>query len=208
VELERKHIEAIKYRLEKQGLKATHGQIKLAALNFETLDIDAIADRVAHDITYKSTPITSNSSQITRLPLPPGTKGSLVRVEAAQMGITLTESEVLQIIDSSHKEITDTAEFIIGVRELLKDFLYQRNQQLENQNQDLIGTVTQVINEANQDKARIIAETNNQLMDVVNECRQQSDDYKSPYSSRLQSMRETLQTKANNSLQSFSNTDK
>lgn len=190
MELERKNIEAIKYRLEKLDIKASNGDIRVAASDFETLDINAIADKVAHNIRFKSGKLATQNNSITE-----STKHSLIKIEAAQMDIDLSESEVLQIVNSSSNEISDTAQFIIDTREILREFLYQRNQQLASQNDNLIGTVQQVINEANQEKARIIASTNQSLMDVVEQCRQANEDYKSPYTSRLESMRKTLQSK-------------
>lgn len=189
MELERKQIEAVKYRLEKQSSKASHGEIKAAATHFDTFDPDAIAARVIDSQAVLVA--TSSDSQSLTI----ADKQSLVKIEAAQMNIELSDVEVFQVVESNQDDFTDSVQYLIAVRELIREFLFERNRERKIQRETLTGSIAEVIDAANQEDARNALEANQFLKDIVDQCKRHSATYQNPYSSRLESIREGLRAR-------------
>jgi hypothetical protein len=121
-------------------------------------------------------------------------KQSLIKIQAVQMNIELTESEILQIVDSNKNQETDLIDYLVQVRSLIQSFIDLRNQELQQTTQRIVSDIANIVDSGYKSRERIIDETNQTLQDIVNQT-SQSTDYKSTYRHRLESIRETLQSR-------------
>ncbi|PHJ55784.1 hypothetical protein VF14_31820 [Nostoc linckia z18] len=191
MQLDKNQVQQIKYDLEKQNYSATSQEIRFAAESFETFDREEIGKKVLANHSFNN----SKLAKVENNSLTHSQKQSLVRVEAEQLGVVLSDVEITQILDADTKNYSDSVQFLIGVRELIREFLAGRNHERNNTRLQLVSSIQDVIEAANQEDAMNVVRTNQQLMDIVNSCKQQATDYKSPYTNRLESIRETLQAK-------------
>jgi hypothetical protein len=127
-------------------------------------------------------------------------KQTLTRIQANSMGLQLTDLQICEIADMADNQINDVAGFLDVVSQYLRDFLTSRNKAVQDQVTSKIQNIETIINTANDGLADIFNGANTQLNNIVTECRQQATDYKSPYASRLESIRESLEVRK----QSFS----
>ncbi|MHC5855151.1 hypothetical protein [Nostoc sp.] len=166
-------------------------EIRKAATHFESFDADSIAQRVVEEQELNTSVLSHRQSSNLTL----SDKQSMVKIEAAQMGIELSEAEVFQVVESNQNEFSDSVEFLISIRELIREFLFSRNQERKIQRESLTGSIAEVIDAANQEDARNALEANQYLKNIVDQCKRQSATYNNPYSSRLESIREGLRAR-------------
>ncbi|MBD2503929.1 hypothetical protein [Anabaena azotica] len=198
--LERKDYEAVRYQLkklvgeDKYNLnKYTNNEIRIAAENFQEFDPVAIANQV---VANRSTEIVQEtnaeieSEQSKALTI--SEKRSLAKMQASYMGIALSEIEIEQIVSSASNEITDNIEFLLEVKGLIQAYLANRNAMFQRQTSGIVEDIVDVINAGNDELARITEDTNETLRGIVEKCNGMKEDYKSPYKSRLESIRELL----------------
>lgn len=200
---ERKDYEAVRYQLkrivgnEQYGLdRYTNDEIRIAAQEFEDFEPKKIAEKVIANRQASQIVQQGNSESALNAKrseaLTIADKHSLTKIQASQMGIVLSDSEVARIVTSANDQITDTIGFLIEVKELIQAYLNSRNQKFQRETSAIVQDISEIINASNVEIGVITEETNETLKAIVEECNQANRDYKSPYVNRLESIREVL----------------
>lgn len=189
MELNKNQVEAVRYQLKKIGQAGSNDEIRTAASQFDNFDAVAISQTVLTNRTSDLTPQQSPGLTVAQ-------KSDLVTMQAGFMGIELTQLEVQNIVNNTDESITDNIEFLREVQQLIKDFLTVRNAQFNQQTNQIVENIAGVIRDGETELAQIMTNTNERLRDIVEQCKEQKANYKSPYKSRLESIREMLKVSA------------
>ena len=120
-------------------------------------------------------------------------KQSLTQIQAQQLGIELSQLEITEVSAMVATEITDSISYLEAVGEIIRLFIERRNNQASAAISEQISNIATIINTGNDQLGDIFDGANRQLSEIVSQCRQRKEDYKSPYSNRLESIREILQ---------------
>lgn len=194
--LERNQYESVRYQLKKlvgeETYKTsgyTNEEIRIAAEDVNPFEALTVANRVLANRTSQLAKQEKNE-QVQALTV--AQKHSLTKMQADFMGITLSENEIQKIASSANNEITDNIEFLLEIKQLIETYLAHRNEQFQKQTSNIVRDIADVINAGNDELAKITEETNETLRDIVSQCEEIKRDYKSPYKSRLESIRELL----------------
>lgn len=184
MDITKNQLEAVRYQLKKIGQSASNDEIREAARSLESFDAVKVAELV---LTSRNTQLSTSQAGLTI-----SQKQELVKIQAGFMGIELSQVEIQNIASSADNQITDNIDFLLEVQGLIKEFLSKRNQQFQHQTAQIVDGIAAIINDGEQELAQIVTNTNERLRDIVGQCQAVKTDYKSPYKSRIQSMRESL----------------
>ncbi|MFM6158994.1 MAG: hypothetical protein ACKPE3_39435, partial [Sphaerospermopsis kisseleviana] len=123
-------------------------------------------------------------------------KQELVKLKSVELGVNLSESEVLKIADMVAIQVNDSIDFLNEVTALIQQFFINRNNQAKFVIDEKIENITTIINTGNEHLGDIFNGANQKLSSIVDECNQVETDYKSTYKTKLESIREVLKLPA------------
>jgi len=204
MQLTKAQIEQVKYQLKKLEATATNDEVREAAKDLEEFDANSIADKVLASRTTSLTNgveqgsvITSGLSIPTSEPvnnsLTVAQKQTLTQIQAQQLGIELSQLEITEVSTMVANEITDSIGYLQAVGEIIKQFIERRNNQASVAISEQIANIATIITTGNDQLGDIFNGANRQLQEIVSQCKQRREDYKSPYASKLEGIREILQ---------------
>ena len=172
-------------------IKAKLEELKLdiTADNFEEATVILIDAFTSKSLAIPETPVKSSSNKLTI-----SEKQTLIKIEASQLGIELSDVETLQLVDSQQSQTQDTIQFLSFVRDELKKIQVHKTQQ-RGVIQSLVSEIGELINDANLEDAKNIEQANKNLRDIVDQCKSQAAAYSNPYANRLESIREGLRAR-------------
>jgi len=120
-------------------------------------------------------------------------KQTLTQIQAQQLGIELSQLEITEVSSMVAGDIVDSVSYLQAVGEIIKQFIERRNNQASALISEQITNIATIINTGNDQLGDIFNGANRQLNEIVSQCRQRREDYKSPYASKLEGIREILQ---------------
>ena len=214
--LNKNQIEAVRYQLTKLGTKATNDEVRQSADKFNEFDAVLIANDVVNNRTTDLTtipqnqelePATESSNDDSMLslldsPTPANNtltttqKHALIQIKSQELGIDLNINEVEKISDMVSEQINDSINFLNEVGSIIQEFFANRNNQVRDIIDQKIEDIATIINSKNDELGDIFNSANNRLMDIASSCNREKTDYKSPYQSKLESIREILKLSA------------
>jgi hypothetical protein len=206
--LNKAQIEAVRYQLKKQGKTATNQEIRDCAVNFKDFDAVLIAEKIAASSPTDESmlPLLESSNELVptqninnepqNSSLTTTQKQELVKIKSVELGITLTETEVIKIADMVESQIQDSIDFLNEVSVLISQFFSNRNSQARELVNNKVESIKRIINTKNEELGDIFNGANQELINVANECNKNSTDYKSTYKDKLESIREILKLPA------------
>lgn len=193
MQVDKNQVEAIRYQLKKIGQAASNNEMRKAAEQFDTFDALAISQAVIKNRSNSLETVNQVSNlQPNQNALTTTQKSELVSMQAGFMGIELSQLEVQNIVNKTDETITDNIEFLREVQQLIKDFLAVRNEQFQKHTNQIVEDIAGVIRDGEVELAQIMTGTNERLRDIVDQCKQAKMEYRSPYKSRLEGIREML----------------
>ena len=203
--LNKNQIEAIRYQLKKNNLNATNDEIRLAANDFIDFDAILIADKIisnkSNSLAIKSDSndeldnsmidlYQSNSNSKSELTL--REKNELIKIKSIELGIDLSVSDVEKISDMVSKSVDDALDYLDEVSIIILDFFNDRNKKASNIINQKINDISRIINSKNEALGDIFESANTSLNDLISDCSREKLQYKSPYKSKLESIKELL----------------
>ena len=203
--LNKNQIEAIRYQLKKNNLNATNDEIRLAANDFIDFDAILIADKIisnkSNSLAIKSDSndeldssmidlYQSNSNSKSELSL--REKNELIKIKSIELGIDLSVSDVEKISDMVSKSVDDALDYLDEVSIIILDFFNDRNKKASNIINQKINDISRIINSKNEALGDIFESANTSLNDLISDCSREKLQYKSPYKSKLESIKELL----------------
>ena len=203
--LNKNQIEAIRYQLKKNNLNATNDEIRLAANDFIDFDAILIADKIisnkSNSLAIKSDSndeldssmidlYQSNSNSKSELSL--REKNELIKIKSIELGIDLSVSDVEKISDMVSKSVDDSLDYLDAVSIIILDFFNDRNKKASNIINQKINDISRIINSKNEALGDIFESANTSLNDLISDCSREKLQYKSPYKSKLESIKELL----------------
>lgn len=182
-------LQNVRDQLKKFNITATADEIRAVLVDVDEENFDG---RLAAE------KIMLKKSQSLALPVPKtdvltvGSKQELIRVQAEELNIQLSQTQIIEIINASNPQVTSAIEFLSEVRELIKEFIQKNNNQYQKKADALVDGIQQVIHAGEIERVQITKGINQKLNEIVRDCKQQNTDFKSPYSNSIQSLRESL----------------
>jgi len=172
-----------------QALKDSSMQSKPEIIPFSETDTNE--ELINQEYTTPiATPMLSTPSPTS---LTVAQKQTLTQIQAQQLGIELSQLEITEVSSMVATEIVDSVGYLQAVGEIIKQFIERRNNQASALISEQITNIATIINTGNEQLGDIFNGANRQLSEIVSQCKQRREDYKSPYASRLESIREILQ---------------
>jgi len=203
MQLTKAQIEQVKYQLKKLEATATNDEVREAAKDLEEFDANSIADRVLASRSTSITEVEQGSVITSGLSLPISEpvnnsltiaqKQTLTQIQSQQLGIELSQLEITEVSAMVASEITDSIGYLQAVGEIIKQFIERRNNQASVAISEQIANIATIITTGNDQLGDIFNGANRQLNEIVSQCKQRREDYKSPYASKLEGIREILQ---------------
>lgn len=213
--LNKNQIEAVRYQVKKQNQTCTNDEIRIAADKFKDFDAILIANDVINSRSSElsthtqneelttSTDSNNDDSMLTLLnheskpnTLTTTQKHALIQIKSQELGIDLSLSEITTISDMVNEQINDSINFLSEVGIIIREFLNNRNNQVNDIVNQKINDITNIINTGNEQLGDIFNGANNRLNQIANECNQVKTDYKSSYKTKLESIKEILKLPA------------
>lgn len=213
--LNKNQIEAVRYQVKKLNQSCTNDEIRISADKFKDFDAILIANDVVNSRSSKLSTITQNEqladatdsnnddSMLSLLnhesksnSLTNTQKHALIQIKSQELGINLSVSEITTISDMVNEQINDSINFLSEVGIIIREFLNNRNNQVNDVVNQKINDITNIINTGNEHLGDIFNGANNRLNQIATECGQIKTDYKSTYQINLESIREILKLSA------------
>lgn len=203
--LNKNQIESVRYQLKKNNLNATNDEIRLAANDFSDFDAILIADKIisnkSNSLAIKSDSndeldnsmidlYQSNSNSKSELSL--REKNELIKIKSIELGINLSTSDIQKISDMVSESIRDSIDFLNEVSIIISEYFDDRNKKATNIINQKINDISTIINSKNDELADIFQFANTSLNNLISDCSREKLEYKSPYKSQLESIREIL----------------
>lgn len=212
--LNKNQIEAVRYQVKKQNQTCTNDEIRISADKFKDFDAILMANDVINSRSSELSTHTQNeeittstdSNNDSMLSLlnhesKPNTltntqKHALIQIKSQELGINLSVSEITTISGMVNEQINDSINFLNEVGIIIREFLNNRNNQVNDIVNQKINDITNIINTGNEHLGDIFNGANNRLNQIATECSQVKTDYKSTYQINLESIREILKLSA------------
>lgn len=213
--LNKNQIEAVRYQVKKLNQSCTNDEIRISADKFKDFDAILIANDVVNSRSSKLSTITQNEqladatdsnnddSMLSLLnheskpnSLTNTQKHALIQIKSQELGINLSVSEITTISDMVNEQINDSVNFLSEVGIAIREFLTNRNNQVNSIVNEKINDITNIINTGNEQLGDIFNGANDRLNQIATECSQVKTDYKSTYQINLESIREILKLSA------------
>ena len=203
--LNKNQLESVRYQLKKNNLNATNDEIRLAANDFIDFDSILIADKIisnkSNSLAIKSDSndeldnsmidlYQSNSNSKSELTL--REKNELIKIKSIELGIDLSVSDVEKISDMVSKSVDDSLDYLDAVSIIILDFFNDRNKKASNIINQKINDISRIINSKNEALGDIFESANASLNYLISDFNREKLQYKSPYKSKLESIREIL----------------
>lgn len=203
--LNKNQIESVRYQLKKNNLNATNDEIRLAANDFSDFDAILIADKIisnkSNSLAIKSDSndeldnsmidlYQSNSNSKSELSL--REKNELIKIKSIELGINLSTSDIQKISDMVSESIRDSIDFLNEVSIIISEYFDDRNKKATNIINQKINDISTIINSKNDELGDIFQSANTSLNNLISDCSREKLQYKSPYKSKLESIREIL----------------
>lgn len=213
--LNKNQIEAVRYQVKKLNQSCTNDEIRISADKFKDFDAILIANDVVNSRSSKLSTITQNEqladatdsnnddSMLSLLndeskpnSLTNTQKHALIQIKSQELGVNLSISEISTISDMVSEQINDSINFLSEVGIIIREFLNNRNNQVNDIVNQKINDITNIINTGNEQLGDIFNSANQRLNQIATECSQVKTDYKSTYQINLESIREMLKLPA------------
>lgn len=203
----------MRYQVKKLNQSCTNDEIRISADKFKDFDAILIANDVVNSRSSNLSTITQNEqladatdsnnddSMLSLLnheskSLTNTQKHALIQIKSQELGINLSVSQISTISDMVSEQINDSVNFLTEVGFIIREFLTNRNNQVNDIVNQKIDDITNIINTGNEHLGDIFNGANQRLNDIATECSQVKTDYKSTYQINLESIREILKLSA------------
>lgn len=205
----------MRYQVKKLNQSCTNDEIRISADKFKDFDAILIANDVVNSRSSNLSTITQNEqladatdsnnddSMLSLLnhesktnSLTNTQKHALIQIKSQELGINLSVSQISTISDMVSEQINDSVNFLTEVGFIIREFLTNRNNQVNDIVNQKINDITNIINTGNEHLGDIFNGANQRLNDIATECSQVKTDYKSTYQINLESIREILKLSA------------
>lgn len=205
----------MRYQVKKLNQTCTNDEIRISADKFKDFDAILIANDVINSRSSDLSTITQNERLTTSTDsnnddsmlsllnhesktnsLTNTQKHALIQIKSQELGINLSVSEITTISDMVNEQINDSVNFLSEVGIAIREFLTNRNNQVNSIVNEKINDITNIINTGNEQLGDIFNGANDRLNQIATECSQVKTDYKSTYQINLESIREILKLSA------------
>lgn len=189
------------FTVSRQQIRDIATQHELDTTNLTDDQVQTILEVIKNMNESTGLALISNSPNISVVTEPSkpalstNTKQTLLKVEATEIGIELSESEITSILDSTNQQFYDSVDFLEFAKDAIKEMMVLRNTERQNTRINLVTSILDTINAANQEDAQNAMKANAMLADMVEQTKSQASGYINPYTANKQRLQEMLQAR-------------
>lgn len=116
----------------------------------------------------------------------------IIKQQSYEMGVTLSEQDVIAIAQNSDDQVADGIDFLVEAKNLISDYLDKQVNSYQQQSEALLGDISQKVSDAQTQISQIDESSNTQLANILGGVAEVAQRRKSLRQSRIAGLRTAL----------------